>query len=224
MSWQRRRQSRSARHCSIDETLESVRSVGHQGRGHRRHRHSYWQRAARIRDRRRRPECRRARGVRRHPRHALSGRVARDSAARMRSSPATASVHGRGSARRASLARSARSTMAAASKATRSCRPLGSAARRALHVGARCRPCAAARSTARSARSGEPTDSGRARGTSTRWSTRSSSCGGAASASSRWPTTTSIPSRSKICAWRLAAQGSVAARTAAGDSAPSGSR
>ena len=132
----------------------------------RRHRHPHRQRAARLRNRTPGARARRLGRLRRHSRDALPGRSRASTAARMRSSRATAiwcgssvvddcfagtpaaGLRGRTHRRRAVRARRG-----------------GICCRRAATCGRRCRPCAAARSTARSARSGGPT--ARSRGSAT---------------------------------------------------------
>jgi hypothetical protein len=86
---------------------------------------------------------------------------------------------------------SGRDTTAGASKGTRSCPAAGTCCPSGGTCGRRCRPCAAARSTARSVPSGAPTGRSPGSATWTQSCRRSSSCGAAASASSRSPTTIS---------------------------------
>ena len=116
---------------------------------------------ARLRDRRCGAGRRRVRRVRRHPRDALSRRGARARRRARRGHRATANAPG--PRRSATVWQALRATITpvAESKATRSSPAGGTCCRPDGTCGRRCRRCAAARSTARSARSGEPMASGR---------------------------------------------------------------
>ena len=73
------------------------------------------------------------------------------------------------------------------------CPRAGTCCRRKATCGLRCRRCGVVPSTARSARSGARTASGRVNDPTNWWSGRSFSCAAWASVSSRLPTTISIP-------------------------------
>ena len=113
----------------IDETLEPFDTSAIVNGRHRRHRHPYRQRAARLRDRQRGTRSRRLRRLRRHSRHPVPGRGARPGRRPRRGDGRRrAGVAG---ARFATAPRvhRVRSTTAAASRARRSCPAAGTCCR-----------------------------------------------------------------------------------------------
>ena len=135
----------------------------------------------------------RVRRLRRHSRHAVSGRSPRARRGACRGHRRWRSCLAAVLADCAQRGARSVSTTAAGSRARRSRPRAGTCCRPIATCGARCRRCAAVRSIARSARCGAPTGRSRASGRWPRSSAKSSRSGARDSDSSCSRTTTSIP-------------------------------